>query len=116
MTIGDPGPEQLFDFAVYGRGAMTLHRLRQRVGDADFFDILRRWARSQEGELVTTREFTRMAERISGRNLDNLFETWLFTPRKPKLPLAATKGQPSEGMLPPGTAAGLTKRLEQRSD
>ena len=37
--IGDPGPESMFDFAVYGRGAMTLHQLRLAVGDADFFEI-----------------------------------------------------------------------------
>jgi hypothetical protein len=116
LTIGDPGPDQLFDGAVYVRGAMTLHRLRQRVGHADFFDILRRWARSERGELVTTREFARLAERISGRNLDNLFETWLFTPRKPKMSPAATREQPPQGWQPSGSAAGIIKRLEQGSD
>jgi hypothetical protein len=33
VTIGDPGPDNLFNFAVYARGAMTLHQLRLAVGD-----------------------------------------------------------------------------------
>ena len=44
-----PGSGRLFDFAVYSRGAMTLHALRVEVGDADFFRILRRWARHAGG-------------------------------------------------------------------
>jgi hypothetical protein len=83
VTIGDPGPAQLFDFAVYYRGAMTLHALRNAVGDEDFFDILESWATRRAGKLVTTPQFIRFAERLSGEQLDDLFETWLFTARKP---------------------------------
>ena len=43
VVIGDPGHEQLFDDAVYLRGAMTLQALRARVGDRAFFTIMRRW-------------------------------------------------------------------------
>ena len=46
VTIGDPGPDELFNSAVYDRGAMTLHELRLAVGDDDFFRILRRWTAS----------------------------------------------------------------------
>jgi Peptidase family M1 domain/Peptidase M1 N-terminal domain len=85
VTIGDPGPANLFHFAVYARGAMTLHQLRLAVGDGDFFQILRRWASSQAGGNVTTAQFIRLAERISGQDLDALFDTWLFTAEKPVL-------------------------------
>jgi aminopeptidase N len=54
VVIGDPTPEFLFDFAVYGRGAMTLQQLRLAVGDDDFFEILQRWAKSRAGQNVTT--------------------------------------------------------------
>lgn len=90
VVVGDPGPEFLFDFAEYARGAMTLHQLRLAVGDDDFFTILRRWAQKNEGGNVTTDEFIALAERISGQQLDDLFETWLFTPGKPALPTAMT--------------------------
>jgi Peptidase family M1 domain/Peptidase M1 N-terminal domain len=83
VVIGDPGPDALFDSAVYDRGAMTLHALRLEVGDRDFFRILRVWAQSREGGNVATPEFVELAERISDEVLDDLFETWLFTPAKP---------------------------------
>jgi Peptidase family M1 domain/Peptidase M1 N-terminal domain/Immune inhibitor A peptidase M6 len=89
VTIGDPGPDNLFDFSVYARGAMTLHQLRLTVGDDAFFKILHRWSKSQAGGNVTTDEFIALAERISGQELDGLFQTWLFTPEKPVLDVAA---------------------------
>ncbi len=85
LPIGDPGAGTEFDFAVYARGAMTLHVLRQTVGDDAFFKIMKRWARTQAGGNVTTDEFIALAERISGQDLGDLFETWLFTPSKPVL-------------------------------
>ncbi len=84
-TIGDPGSDvgQLFDIAVYYRGAMTLQALRQTVGDDVFFDIVDEWVASQAGGTVTTDEFIELAEKESGMQLDDLFQTWLFTPEKP---------------------------------
>jgi aminopeptidase N len=84
-TIGDPGADvaALFDIAVYDRGAMTLQALRQTVGDDVFFGILEEWVASQAGGTVTTDEFIGLAEKMSGMQLDDLFDTWLFTPEKP---------------------------------
>lgn len=83
VVIGDPGPDQLFDFSVYIRGAMTLHTLRLTVGDEAFFDIMKTWAATNAGGNVTTDEFIALAESISGQDLGSLFETWLFTSGKP---------------------------------
>ena len=77
MAIGDPGPLQFFDFPVYARGAMTLHALRQEVGDHRFFQILQTWSAEQANGNVTTREFIDLAERISKKDLDPLFANWL---------------------------------------
>jgi aminopeptidase N len=85
VPIGDPGPELLFDFAVYIRGAMTLHELRLEIGDQDFFRLARRWTQVNSGQLVTTDEFIRLAERVSGEQIDDLFETWLFSPEQPSI-------------------------------
>ena len=70
LTIGDPGPDHLFDGAVYIRGAMALHQLRLAVGDRDFFRILRTWTRRYEGGNVATWQFIRLAEQVSGQQLD----------------------------------------------
>ena len=107
ITIGDPGPEQLFEFPVYFRGAMTLHQLRLAVGERDFFRILRVWAQSQRGELVRTPAFIRLAERISGQQLDDLFEAWLHTPGRPTLSGGAAAERRSNHALTPAARATL---------
>jgi aminopeptidase N len=89
VVIGDPGPEFLFDGAVYIRGAMAVHALRQEVGDRDFFRILRAWTTRRAGGHGTVPQFIRLAERISGEQLDDLFQVWLFTGSKPVLEEAA---------------------------
>jgi aminopeptidase N len=82
---GDPGARDPFHRAVYVRGAMTLHQLRLTVGDDTFFRILRGWtARNQYGN-ATVAQFQAFAEETSGRDLRDLFTTWLFTPGRPDL-------------------------------
>jgi hypothetical protein len=111
LRIGDPGPEHLFDFPVYYRGAMTLHQLRLEVGDADFFRILYAWGQTGAGLLgeteqyVTTEEFIAFAESLSGEQLDDLFQTWLFTPGKPDL-TATTAAPAAETAMTTARAAG----------
>jgi aminopeptidase N len=83
VPIGDPGPDRMFDEAVYVRGAMTLHALRLEVGDDAFFRILPGWATQRAGQNVTTAEFVEYAEQVSGQQLDDLFTAWLVTPEKP---------------------------------
>jgi aminopeptidase N len=88
VVIGDPTVESLFDDPVYVRGAMTLQALRNEVGDDDFWRIVRRWAAQRDGH-GTTAEFIALAERISGQQLDEFFDVWLFTGEKPASPNAA---------------------------
>jgi aminopeptidase N len=103
LETANPGPDDLFDFeAVYLRGAMTLHALRLEVGDDAFFRIVHEWAESQSGGTVATSEFITVAERVAGRQLDDFFETWLFTPAKPA-------GLP-DAPPPPGAAESTSAR------
>ena len=69
---------------VYVRGAMTLHALRLAVGDDAFFRILRDVGATRTPAATSPRtSSSRLAERSPARQLDDLFETWLFTPGKP---------------------------------
>ncbi|ADL47928.1 M1 family metallopeptidase [Micromonospora aurantiaca (nom. illeg.)] len=86
---GDPGPSGIFDAAVYDRGAMALHQIRLAVGDAAFFRILRTWTAKRQYGNGTVAQFQALAERISGRDLDAVFTTWLFTPGRPDVATAA---------------------------
>ena len=83
ITVGDPGPADQFNIAVYRRGALTLQALRTTVGDAAFFQILRTWTSTHRYEAVTTAQFIAHSEQISGQQLDDLFTTWLYTTGKP---------------------------------
>jgi aminopeptidase N len=83
VPIGDPGVEDLFSDPVYVRGAMTVQALRNEVGDDSFWEIVREWASRNSGGHGTTPEFIALAEEISGEQLDDLFDTWLFTASKP---------------------------------
>jgi aminopeptidase N len=79
---GAPGRDSLFATSVYERGALTLEALRQRIGDPAFFALLKQWpARYRYGN-ATTKDFIAMAEQVSGKNLDGLFHTWLYTKGK----------------------------------
>ena len=84
LKIADPGPDHLFDDAIYYRGALTLQQLQTMIGNDKFHDLLRTWTRDNAGGLVTTQQFIDLAKKQNpGRDLDTFFNTWLFTTRKP---------------------------------
>jgi aminopeptidase N len=80
---GDPGPLDLFAGSVYVRGAMTLHALRERIGDHAFFTLLRRWHAAYRDGTADTADFVALARRVSGRDLRRFFQSWLYEPGKP---------------------------------
>jgi aminopeptidase N len=116
IIVGDPGIPNLFSAPVYVRGAMTLQVLRNTVGDRDFFRILRAWATRKAGGNGSTAQFIALAERISGQQLDALFDAWLFTAGKPALASAAAAmaatAAASAARTPPA-ATSLLRRLSQ---
>jgi aminopeptidase N len=73
----------MFNGTIYDRGAMTLQALRQKIGDDDFFRLLRTWATRNRYGNVSTSAFVVLAEQISGQQLDNFFDVWLYQPEKP---------------------------------
>jgi aminopeptidase N len=81
---GDPGgPEFMFNGTIYNRGGMTLQALREKVGDGAFFQIMRRWATEHRHGNVRTPQFIALAEQVSGMQLDQFFDVWLFQDGKP---------------------------------
>lgn len=73
----------MFSSPPYVRGGMTLQALRVKIGDEDFFKLLRRWYKRNRYGNVTTAEFIAAAERVSGQQLDAFFDVWLYQPVKP---------------------------------
>ena len=83
---GDPTADQLFNGGVYFRGALTLHALRLEVGDEAFFDILRTYHEQYKGSNATTEDFIAVAEEVSGKDLQELFDSWLYDEEIPPIP------------------------------
>jgi aminopeptidase N len=96
LVVGDPGATDLLADAVYFRGAMTLHVLREEVGEKAFWKLIRQWAKRKRGGYGTTGQFISTAERVSGRELGPLFQTWLFEPTRPALPSAMRPSRRAE--------------------
>jgi aminopeptidase N len=83
---GNPGANHLFGAPVYIGGAMTLYALRRAIGDEAFATLLKTWAADQRNGNGTTAEFIATAERVSGKDLGRLFQTWLYGTTKPPHP------------------------------
>ncbi len=86
----DPGkPANLFDGTIYDRGGMTLEALREKVGGATFYRIIRDWLTQHRYGNATTGEFIDLAERDGGVQLGDFLHAWLYRPiqrGKPPLP------------------------------
>ncbi|QGV79908.1 M1 family metallopeptidase [Streptomyces ficellus] len=83
-----PTPEDLSGPPVYGRGAMVLHKVRQAVGDDAFSGILRGWAAKHRHANASTRDFTTYVEDVSGEDLTDLWDVWLYGDDRPTDPSA----------------------------
>ncbi|MET0134557.1 MAG: M1 family aminopeptidase, partial [Kibdelosporangium sp.] len=83
LVLADPGVSRMFDDRVYQRGALTVHALRQQLGEAEFFAMLREWTSSNRYRTVTTDDFVALAQKHSPRPLGELFQAWLYQPRLP---------------------------------
>jgi len=108
---GDPGAENVFGDAVYDRGAMTLHALRNVIGDQALLDTVRTWAKDKRYSTGTIEDFIALAEQRSGKQLDEFFRIWLFSPGKPApgpdsgIPASATR----EAVPAPKSAAQIDR-------
>ncbi len=83
LNLADPGPAHVFDDPIYTRGGLALQALRNRVGNADFWKILRTWVRTRRHGHGSVPAFEALAKRISGKQLDGFFRAWLRAPRPP---------------------------------
>ncbi|MFN8360410.1 MAG: M1 family aminopeptidase [Candidatus Kapaibacterium sp.] len=70
--------------APYFRGAAVLHLLRKHLGDERFRKGIRYYLKSNEGRLVTTKNFQRAIEESTGESLDWFFNQWVYGVGHPK--------------------------------
>lgn len=65
---------------VYCGGALFYDELRAYLGDGPFFAGLQEYFRRFEYQVAKTNELLATFEEVSGRELDELYNRWLFTP------------------------------------
>jgi aminopeptidase N len=88
-AIGDPKAENLFHWAVYLRGALTLHALHQCVGDEAFFEMIRTYLQRFKDSNATIEDFTAVANEVSGEDLTDFFDVWLYQKVVPQIEVLA---------------------------
>ncbi|MDP4261145.1 MAG: M1 family metallopeptidase [Bacteroidota bacterium] len=69
----------------YQKGGWVLHMLRRQLGDSVFHAIIRNYYSAYAGKNADTRDFQKICENVSGKNLQIFFQQWLYTPGLPKL-------------------------------
>lgn len=88
-TMGPPGTppvDDLYDHSAYGRGAWTLKALHTQLGDDLFFDLLRAYTDRYRHGVASTAEFIALAEEVSGEDLGEFFDAWLYGEIMPSVP------------------------------
>lgn len=83
LLLSDPEPRRMFDDRVYKRGALTLHALRGRLGDTNFFALLKDWTNRYRHATADTDDFTGLAAGYTDESLRPLWEAWLYSTEVP---------------------------------
>lgn len=76
-------PDELFGAVAYEGGAIVLHAIRSVLGDDAFFDGLRAWSAEHADGVATTADLRATFERVSGRDLEGFFDTWVAAEQRP---------------------------------
>ncbi|WP_369390130.1 M1 family metallopeptidase [Streptomyces sp. CG1] len=75
------------DSPVYQRGAMVLQKIRQKVGDDAFYDIIQGWAAAHRYGNADTADFTAYVEKKAPRHdFSEIWKDWLYGDGKPAHP------------------------------
>ena len=69
----------------YQKGGWILHMLRRQFGDSTFRKFIRTYYARYAGKNANTEDLRKVAEEISGRNLEQFFRQWLYTTGNPQL-------------------------------
>ncbi len=70
---------------VYEKGGWVLHMLRGRLGTETFWSGIREYYRRHRDGNVSTDDFRRVMEEVSGQDLAGFFHQWLKRPGSPEI-------------------------------
>ena len=78
--------DELFTGGSYECGAMVFYALYREVGEEPFWEILREFNTRYRHGNASTDDLIEVASDVSGEDLSDFFEAWLFDEVPPKLP------------------------------
>ena len=78
--------DEIYGGGTYTRGALALHALRMKMGDATFFKILRTYFQRYKDGNADSNDFIAVAESVGKKNLQPFFRAWLEDPILPDMP------------------------------
>ncbi len=87
IYVEDTSEDEIFDWDLsYCKGAWVLHMLRHIVGDDTFFEILQTYSDDPQLKYAsaTTEQFQMVCEEVSGLDLNNFFQQWIYGPGYPR--------------------------------
>ena len=67
----------------YPKGAWVLHMLRGLLGDEIFFRGISKYYNRYNNRTALTKDFMKIMEEVSGKNLQYFFDQWIFSPGYP---------------------------------
>lgn len=76
---------ELLNANSYQKGGWVLHMLRRQLGDSVFHQCIRSYYAAYAGKNADTRDLQHVFEKAAGKNLEDFFNQWLYTPGIPKL-------------------------------
>lgn len=76
---------QLLNTNSYQKGGWVLHMLRRQLGDSVFQKSIQKYYATYAGKNAETKDLQEVFENISGKDLNQFFKQWLFTPENPNL-------------------------------
>ena len=83
VATGAPTVESMFGFESYDGGSVVVHALRLEVGDEAFFTLLAGWIGLNTGTSQTSEAFISLAHDLTGIDLDEFFDSWLYAASLP---------------------------------
>ena len=69
----------------YPKGGWVLHMLRGELGDSVFWRSIRKYYATYAGSIADTRDLQKVFEEVSGKDLKQFFDQWLYTTGQPEL-------------------------------
>jgi aminopeptidase N len=82
-TFGQP--DEMFGSLTYPKASWVLHMLRSELGEELYRSCVQTYLKRHAYGIVTTEDFRRVIEELSGRSFDQFFDQWLYHAHHPEL-------------------------------